>query len=398
VNAELKPTEPEAAAEPGSFADRVAGRRVNLFQRLLAGIPPVDYLPGSAEILRRGKRHHMVAPKKVGKSLGALVLTVDIALAGGTVVILDRENGADLYADRLGQILAGRGVDELEQMVISGRIVYYEFPRFRDSDQAELAALCATADLAVFDSQRMYLSDLGLEENSSDDYAAFMAALVDPLFRAGIATLILDNSGHQEPKRGRGASAKGDLNEILFAAEAVEHFDLNTTGRLRLEITDSRFGDNGRWELEIGGGTFGNWQRVDDSEASGTHRPTVLMERASTAAAIAGEKLTRTELATRFNGKRPYKFLAINILVADGYLADDGHHVSHIRPFVAAKEPFAAAEDQFPEPVPPVPPGSQASSRNGSLGGSHGSPPLEGGNRGTGEDDEQLNAFLKDPE
>src|SRR6185437_6992739 len=106
----------------------------------------------------------------------------------------------------------------------------YEFPRFRDSDRDNLVELCTDADLVVFDSQRMYLSDLGLEENSSDDYAAFMAALIDPLFRAGIATLVLDNAGHQDPKRGRGASAKGDLNEILYAVEAVEHFDLDTVG------------------------------------------------------------------------------------------------------------------------------------------------------------------------
>src|SRR5204863_4770192 len=129
-----------------------------------------------------------------------------------------------------------------------------EFPRFRDTDEQDLVALCSGADLVIFDSQRMFLSDLGLEESGNDDYADFMAALIDPLFRAGIATLVLDNAGHQEPKRGRGASAKGDLNEINFSLETVESFDLDTTGRIRLEIENSRFGNTGRWELEIGGG------------------------------------------------------------------------------------------------------------------------------------------------
>lgn len=73
-----------------------------------------------------------------------------------------------------------------------------------------------------------------------------MSALIDPLFLAGVATLVLDNSGHQEPKRGRGASAKGDLNEINFTLETVERFNLETTGRIRLEIHDSRFGTTGR--------------------------------------------------------------------------------------------------------------------------------------------------------
>jgi AAA domain len=348
VNAELHPIEPERATEPGSFADRVADRRVNLFQRLHDEIPPVEYLPGSAEILRRGKRHHAVAPKKVGKSIGTLILSLDIALAGGRVVIFDRENGADLYADRLGQIVAARGIAELEQMVISGRIVYYEFPRFRDTDEAELAALCADADAVVFDSQRMYLSDLGLEENSSDDYAAFMAALVEPLFRAGIATLVLDNAGHQDPKRGRGASAKGDLNEILFAVETVEHFDLDTTGRIRLEITDSRFGDNGRWELEIGGGVFGAWQRVD----RGSHtpdafgfRPTRKMEHASSFVEKCGEPVTRNTVTDAIGGNAKAARVAVEVLVREGYFrATSGPNraklVESLRPYREADDPL----------------------------------------------------------
>jgi len=43
----------------------------------------------------------MPAPKKVGKSIAALVHTVDMALAGARIVIFDRENGGDLFAERL---------------------------------------------------------------------------------------------------------------------------------------------------------------------------------------------------------------------------------------------------------------------------------------------------------
>jgi len=254
----------------GSFDERVVSRRVDLVRRLRDGIPEAADLPASPGMLRAGKRHQWVAPKKVGKSIGALVQTADMVLAGARVVIFDRENGGNLYAERLGQIITARGLDDEEQAELAAQIAYYEFPRFRDSDEADLVALCAGADLVVFDSQRMFLSDLGLEESGNDDYAAFMAALVDPLFRAGIATLILDNSGHTDPKRSRGASAKGDLNEILFAVETVERFTVDATGIVRLEITDSRFGNSGRWELEIGGGVFGSWRRIDggsDDEA-----------------------------------------------------------------------------------------------------------------------------------
>ena len=73
------------------------------------------------------------------------------------------------------------------------------------------------ADLVIFDSQRRFLTDLGLDEDSSDDYAKFAAATIDAfLFEVGIATLIEDNTGHVQKDRGRGSSAKADLNEVSF--------------------------------------------------------------------------------------------------------------------------------------------------------------------------------------
>jgi hypothetical protein len=249
------------------------------------------------------------------------VHAVDVVLAGGRVVIFDRENGGDLYASRLDAIVTARNLHEEQQKTITAGLAYYEFPRFHKDDRVDLVDLCTGADLVEFDSQRMYLSDLGLEENSSDHYAEFMAALIDPLFVAGIATLILDNTGHQEQKRGRGASSKGDLNEILFALEPIERFNLETTGRLRLEITGSRFGNTGRWELEIGGGVFGSWQRVDDgTEAHAGFRPTGLMERASIFVENCTDKPARTTVVDAIGGKSRYARIAIDCLVREGYL------------------------------------------------------------------------------
>lgn len=334
---------------PGSFGDRVTSRRIDLMQRIKNGVPAQSFLPASEGMLARGKRHQWVAPKKVGKSLGALVHAVDIVLAGGRVVIFDRENGGDLYATRLEQIIEGRGLDSGQRDEIAHRLVYYEFPRFRDTDQAELVQLCADADLVVFDSQRMYLSDLGLEENSTDDYATFMASLIDPLFLAGIATLILDNSGHSDPKRGRGASGKGDLNEILFALETVDRFNLDTAGRIRLEITDSRFGTSGRWELELGGGTFGSWRKVETEGGDFTgFRPTALMERASLYLESCSEPPVRTTVASLIGGKGKYARDAVERLVQEGYArGGKGQGLESIKPYREANDP--ASDKYSPE-------------------------------------------------
>jgi hypothetical protein len=276
---------------------------------------------------------------------------VDIVLAGGRVVIFDRENGGNLYADRLEQIIEARSLDDARE-AISKRLVYFEFPRFRNTDEDELVELCAGADLVVFDSQRMFLSDLGLEEDDNDDYSEFMAALIDPLFRAGVATLVLDNSGHRETKRSRGASAKRDLNEILFALEVVERFDVHTTGRLGLEITDTRFGSSGRWELEIGGGVFGSWCRIDDADANepAGFRPTVLMERASRFVEQSPDKPARTTVVRSIGGKTTYGYIAIECLVREGYMRGQKHQgLEFIKPYRQADDPLVPTDSAEPE-------------------------------------------------
>jgi hypothetical protein len=334
------------AAGPGSFADRVLSRRVDLFERIQDGVPEAVYLPASLGMLRAGKRHHLPAVKKVGKSISMLNHSVDMGLAGATIVIFDRENGSELYADRLGQIITARGLSEVDQELLARRLRYFEFPRFRDSDEQDLIELCVGADLVIFDSQRMYLSDLGLEENGNDDYAAFMAALIDPLFRAGIATLVLDNAGHQDPKRGRGASAKSDLNEINFSLEAVEPFDLETMGRIRLEIENSRFGTAGRWEMEIGGGVFGSWRRIDDGSDDTPlgFRPTALMERASIFIENCSDPPSRRTITDEIGGKGRYARIAVDVLVREGYARGaKGQGVESIKPYRQADDPLSEA-------------------------------------------------------
>lgn len=334
------------ADEPGGFDDRVRSRRVDLVQLIHDGIPPLDYLPASEGMLIRGRRHQAVAPRKTGKSLGMLLHAVDMVIAGARVVIFDRENGANLYARRLEAIIAARGLQEQEDTIRAG-LAYFEFPRLRASDEADLVALCADADLVIFDSQRMFLTDLGLGEDSSDEYATFMDALVDPLFRAGIATLTLDNTGHSEPKRSRGSSAKADLNEILFAMETGEKFNLSKRGRLRIEITDSRFGTSGRWELELGGGTFGSWQPVDTDEDDAdddTFRPTHLMERASRFLEGCQEPVSRETVKTAIGGNKQYAVLAIERLVQEQFArtasgSRGAKPVESIRPYREADDP-----------------------------------------------------------
>lgn len=342
-----------AAEDPGSFDARVTATRVDLIARMRDGIPPIDYLPASEGMLIRGKRHQIPAPKKSGKSLSMLVHWATMVQAGSRVVILDRENGANLYAARLQEIV---NTLDLDPAAMAERLDYYEFPRLKSFDGEDLAALCADADVVVFDSQRMFLTDLGLGEDGSDDYSKFAAAAVEPLFFAGIATVILDNTGHTETKRGRGSAAKGDLNEVLFSLEAVDRFGINHTGRVRLTITDSRFGTEGAWEMAIGGGVFEPWKKADE-EGDGWE-PTILMQRVIDHLAAQAEPVSRTSVANEVVGNRSYLFQALDTLVRKGTVtASEGNRVSITVPDSSSAVPEPARDGAVPWfPVPSTEP------------------------------------------
>lgn len=338
--------EPGTAAHARSFGQRVAATRVDLFDRIRDGVPPIEHVPGSNGRYVAGRRHYLPGPKKTGKSFTTALDAIDITIAGGRVVIFDRENGGDLYAGRIEAIVTARQLTHEQQQTIAGRLDYYEFPRLTKTDETDLVNLCLAANLVVFDSQRMFLSDLGLDENDSNDYAEFMAALIDPLFRAGIATLILDNAGHTDPKRGRGSSSKADLNEILFTIEAVEPFDATTTGRLRLEVAHSRLGTSGRWELDIGGGTFGHWRHIDRHDTpnpAGVFRPTRKMEHASTFIESCADPVSRNTVVDAIGGNVKAARVAIDVLVREGYLrSTDGPRGAKL---VESLRPYREADD-----------------------------------------------------
>jgi hypothetical protein len=320
------PTSYPSADEPASFAARVTSTRVDLIQRIKDGIPATDYLPASDGMLIRGKRHQIAAPRKEGKSLGKLVHWTQMILAGAKVLVLDRENGADLYARRLEAIADGLDLD-LEEL--RAGLLYFEFPRLRFDDGADLVELCHDADIVVFDAQRMFLTDLGLQENVADDYARFIATAIDPLFRAGIATAILDNTGH-EGTRARGSSTKGDLNEVLLTLKAVQPFDTTRIGLLQLAVDDTRFGNRGVWQMRIGGGTFQPWQPTE-----GPWRPTLLMERASRTLEAQTKPQSKTDIVAATRGTDTHLYAALGFLIEDGFarLTDDGLLIEVVKPY-----------------------------------------------------------------
>lgn len=258
-----------STTQPVTPGDILESARVDLVDYLLTGIPPRQFVPGCHGRFAAGKRHHLAADRKSGKSIAVGVVdVVDIIEAGGTVAVLDRENGEDEYARRLDDVLKARHADTALIAAVRERFRYYAWPSVRlewATNDAYPAAF-AGVDLVIFDSSRKFLTHVKLEENKSDDYSRFAEALIDPLMRAGIATLILDNVGHEEKRRSRGTISKEDLADVIFSMTKTIEFNRDKTGRVELACEDSRFGDiHGRWTMEIGGGVYEQWDRPQEN-------------------------------------------------------------------------------------------------------------------------------------
>ncbi len=255
-------TEVQSRAGIDTFASRFTATKVSLLDLRPEDLLPPETLPGSSGVILKGARHLWPMERKGGKSLATLVMSVDIALAGSRVVILDRENGHRRYGLRLKDIASARDLTPEQLDVVRGGLSYYSFPQIRRGDRDDLTAELQGAHLVVFDSSRAFLTSLGLEEDSSDQYSKFMGEVIDPLFQQGISTLILDNAGHSDKGRARGTSSKGDLNEQLFTSEKTKEFDRDNTGEVTLEVEASRDGVPGRWTMALGGNVYGSWEEA----------------------------------------------------------------------------------------------------------------------------------------
>ena len=344
VRADFEQSRPAESAGAQTPAGALATAEVDLVALIRDGIPDRAYVPGAEGWLVAGKRYLLPAPAGTGKSLIALITGVEVVAAGGTVAILDVENGSEEYARRLADVLAARDDDAgalAEKCAESLR--YYAWPALRPSwGPEEWSQAFEGVDLAVFDSSRMMLSAAGLAEDSNDDYATFVNALLIPLARAGVTTVILDNTGHEDRDRARGASAKSDLNEVVYVVKLGEEFDRDQTGYLRLVRQRTRFAElPGELHVPLGGGTYGPIEEAEPGADSDDFRPTALMERASRAVE-ANPGRSRKEVLELVGGKREFATMALTLLVSEGFVEVEPQGKSKLH---RSARPYREADD-----------------------------------------------------
>jgi len=189
-------------------------------------------------------------------------------------------------------------------------------------DAEDWAEANADVDVVVFDSSRLILSSAGLAEDKSDDYAKFVNALLIPLSRTGVTTIVLDNTGHEDKERGRGTKAKDDLNEVVYAAKVTEPFDIEKLGELRLKLKRQRFGGLPKeLRVKLGGGTYGPVEVVGGGEQESERSEPSNLEKKKHAVMMAVKHepgIKRTCLRTVVPGDSTVVWEAVKALEDDG--------------------------------------------------------------------------------
>jgi KaiC/GvpD/RAD55 family RecA-like ATPase len=227
---------------------------------------PIPWVPGADGIIRKGERQSWVANFGEGKTQAAVLLSVQVAAAGGRVVYVDVENDKLEMAERFQPVFDAWDAREAWER----RGTYLprlDLARVLASDDLIRSWVEAIypVDLLVIDSWTRVLSQFGYEEDSNRDVVQFMRDVIDPLADHGIAVLILDNTGH-EGKRARGAVSKSATVEAVYKVTGGKAISFDRHGTLKLTRTRSRSGRLA--EVVKGSAGGGEFERLAPAEVA----------------------------------------------------------------------------------------------------------------------------------
>ncbi len=304
----------------------------------------------------------IVGPTGGGRSSLVQAGAYDAARAGLRVAYLGGEVTEGEFNARAADLASRRGdhVDDALRAALA-RVRYlnlssviahaWKQPKQSTSEAAQ------RFDVVIVDPLSSVASTLGLDfDKSNAEFVTYYDRLVQPLVAAGLLVVQLDNVGHdvEAKNRAKGASAKADRADLTFSCKLRAHPEpalILTAQKVRSVRSPFERGASWLFDRET--------QRVaehGEAEAdTATFRPTVLMERVS--CAIEDEPgLSRRALRVAVKGKHEAKDLALELLVAEGFVEArrDGQAVRHysVRPFREGSVPPVPHRD------PSVPPGT----------------------------------------
>jgi hypothetical protein len=311
--------------------------------------PPTP--PELGGLVYEGRRHWWSGPPESGKTLVAYGVILLAVRAGRRVALVDFEMGARDAKARLREL--GAADEELDAIDF-----YAPDTKPRPADLAALVE--RGARLVVLDAAAGAFDLSGLDENR--DAEKFNALWVQPLWKAGATTIVLDHVVKNPDSRGMFASGhhrKIGGTEVHLGFEATTPLRRGHTGLVKVTAHKDRTGflrsTVGTIELRSDPDTHEiEWEwKVDDGQAAGDDwRPTRLMEKVSRY--IEQAPANRAAIQTNIIGKRDYLIAATRHLLGDGYAEEivpgaKGTEIRSLRPYREESSPA----HEIPEAVYP---------------------------------------------
>jgi hypothetical protein len=186
-------------------------------------------------LIYRGKRHALSGPPESAKTLVALAVGLEWYRAGlGRFALIDFEQGAATTRLLLEEL--GATEDELAA-------VYYVEADAPPTPADINAMLPAGVTLTIIDAAAGAYDASSLDDNKRADVERFRRAWIEPLWRAGCTTILLDHVVKNSETRGRyaiGSERKLGAVDVHLGLEAVTHISRGGRGLIRVTVHKDR--------------------------------------------------------------------------------------------------------------------------------------------------------------
>lgn len=317
--------------------------------------------PALLGLIYEAKRHVISGPPESAKTLIAYLLLLEALRSGRPVAIIDFEMGA--YAAR--QLLTDLGgtLDEI-------RSIYYVSPDSAPPDEMQAIVKHGTW-LCLIDAAIGAYDASGLDDNARKDVQRFARTWIDPLWKADVASLLVDHVTKNTETRGKftiGSERKLGAADVHLSAEAVKTLSRGDSGIVKIHVHKDRAGYLKRpvatvFDLSSHPETHRlEWQQRDPhpTDAQGGFRPTHLMEKVSRYLQDNGPS-SQNQVGNGVKGKAEWVRAALERLVIEGH-ATESEGARGARIFTSAKV-FLEAQDDFVPPRPDLVPDEVQSPR-----------------------------------
>jgi hypothetical protein len=330
---------PERVVQGGRWYAETAEQTMRRLERIESGPPPPPEI--GRGLIYRAQTHTVYGPSDAGKSLLAAAITTDVLNAGGRVLWLDFEQGADRVLRRLLEF----GADKEALIERLHRVHHAHGAPPLDA----IDALGEDADLAVVDAFTGLLVALRLSSNSDTDVETAYIAVVRPLAVLGAGVLVIDHVRKDRDQRGGlaiGSGRKVGAADVALNFEAVKRFRPGYGGRAKITVSRDRDGavlpvdfvlePDMTWRLE---------PRQASLDEEGGFRPTGYMQLVSIYLEAQTVGVSGRNVNENVDGRSEWIRRALAVLVAEGYVTIEqaSRSVLHssARPFREADDPGA---------------------------------------------------------